>query len=275
MARILKRPMFNRGGSSNQGIMDGLVDRRQYELGAFGEKAKQTSDDVYSFMKDMVPPPQTRLPLGSLGADLMSGKGFRDSAINAYGKFTEQDDKKQNYDRQLRMQAAGIGVKDAMAMRNKKSDVSKVQTLATDLMRNNPDKYPNTTVGKSAAFNEALRITETSPGPAKDTMIASLAKQLTPGDNVLGKPARFMRNNAQTIAEQSVNFRQRHPDKNFQTSITYGALKNGSFTFDNANIPVGTYFFDAATGRTLLRKTKGNGNADFITVDEFSLEELD
>ena len=27
MARILKRPMFNRGGSSNQGIMDGLVDR--------------------------------------------------------------------------------------------------------------------------------------------------------------------------------------------------------------------------------------------------------
>ena len=27
MPRILKRPMFNRGGSSNQGIMDGLVDR--------------------------------------------------------------------------------------------------------------------------------------------------------------------------------------------------------------------------------------------------------
>ena len=30
MARILKRPMFNRGGSSNQGIMDGLVDRTGY-----------------------------------------------------------------------------------------------------------------------------------------------------------------------------------------------------------------------------------------------------
>jgi len=275
MARILKRPMFNRGGSSNQGIMDGLVDRRQYELGAFGQKAKQTSDDVYSFMKDMVPPPKTRLPLGSLGADLLSGKGFRDSAINAYGKFTEADDAKQNYDRQLRMQAAGIGVKDAMAMRNKKSDVSKVQTLATDLMRNNPDKYPNTTAGKSAAFNEALRITETSPGPAKDTMIANLAKQLTPGDNVLGKEAKFMRNNAQTIAEQSVNFRQRHPNKNFQTSITYGKLPSGAFTFDNANIPVGIYFFDASTGRTMMRKTKGNGNADFVTVDEITLEMLD
>jgi len=127
MPRILKRPMFNRGGSSNQGIMDGLVDRRQYELGAFGQKAKQTSDDVYSFMKDMVPPPKTRLPLGSLGADLLSGKGFRDSAINAYGKFTEADDAKQNYDRQLRMQAAGIGVKDAMT---KNKDAKSYQAIA-------------------------------------------------------------------------------------------------------------------------------------------------
>jgi len=120
MARILKRPMFNRGGSSNQGIMDGLVDRRQYKFGAFGERAKQTSDDVYSFMKDMVPPPQTKLPLGQLGANLMSGKGFRDSAVDAYGSFVTADDKRQNYDRELKMKAAGVGIEDAVAMRSKK-----------------------------------------------------------------------------------------------------------------------------------------------------------
>jgi len=33
MARILKRPMFNRGGSTNEGIMDGLVDRKKLSNG--------------------------------------------------------------------------------------------------------------------------------------------------------------------------------------------------------------------------------------------------
>ena len=28
--RILKRPMFKKGGSANEGIMDGLVNRRGY-----------------------------------------------------------------------------------------------------------------------------------------------------------------------------------------------------------------------------------------------------
>ena len=33
MARVLNRPMFRRGGSTNEGIMHGLVDRRGYETG--------------------------------------------------------------------------------------------------------------------------------------------------------------------------------------------------------------------------------------------------
>ena len=33
MARILKRPMFNRGGSTNNGIMTGLVDRTGFANG--------------------------------------------------------------------------------------------------------------------------------------------------------------------------------------------------------------------------------------------------
>ena len=34
MARILSRPMFRKGGSANNGIMDGLVDRRGYLQGS-------------------------------------------------------------------------------------------------------------------------------------------------------------------------------------------------------------------------------------------------
>ena len=33
MARILSRPMFRRGGSTNEGIMHGLVERKGYDRG--------------------------------------------------------------------------------------------------------------------------------------------------------------------------------------------------------------------------------------------------
>ena len=33
MSRILKRPMFRKGGSVNEGIMHGIVDRKGYATG--------------------------------------------------------------------------------------------------------------------------------------------------------------------------------------------------------------------------------------------------
>ena len=41
MARILKRPMFNRGGSTNNGIMTGLKDRTGYDNGTLVTRAKE------------------------------------------------------------------------------------------------------------------------------------------------------------------------------------------------------------------------------------------
>jgi len=40
------------------------------------------------------PLPETRLPIGQLGASLMSGRGFKDSAVDAYGSFVTADDKR-------------------------------------------------------------------------------------------------------------------------------------------------------------------------------------
>jgi len=54
-----------------------------------------------------------------------------------------------------------------LAMLKNKGDISKIQQLANDLQRNNPELYPNTPEGNSAAWNEALRLTETSPGKSK------------------------------------------------------------------------------------------------------------
>ena len=94
MARILKRPMFSRGGSTNEnnGIMTGLVDRKELNKGSFDNE--KTSADVEAMMDAMnqyAPVPKTKLPIGKLGSDLMRGKGFRESAANAYDTFSAAD----------------------------------------------------------------------------------------------------------------------------------------------------------------------------------------
>ena len=97
MARILKRPMFNRGGSSNQGIMDGLVDRTGFNKGTPLFNKETTAEQVKAILEaqnEFSPLPETRLPIGQLGASLMSGRGFKDSAVDAYGSFVTADDKR-------------------------------------------------------------------------------------------------------------------------------------------------------------------------------------
>ena len=98
MPRILKRPMFNRGGSSNQGIMDGLVDRTGFNEGTPLFNKETTAAQVKAILEaqnEFAPVPETRLPIGQFGAGLMAGKGFGDSAVDAYGSFVTADDKRQ------------------------------------------------------------------------------------------------------------------------------------------------------------------------------------
>ena len=47
MARILKRPMFNRGGSTNNGIMTGLKDRTGFANGTqLGIDKDRTAEEM-------------------------------------------------------------------------------------------------------------------------------------------------------------------------------------------------------------------------------------
>ena len=70
MARVLKRPMFRRGGSTNDGIMSGLVDRKQLSTGTQIDKEQLGLDTraILEAMQEFSPIPKTRLPLGSIGA---------------------------------------------------------------------------------------------------------------------------------------------------------------------------------------------------------------
>ena len=46
MSRILKRPMFRKGGSTGQGIMNGLVDRTNMDVGGRAKELEKTYGKV-------------------------------------------------------------------------------------------------------------------------------------------------------------------------------------------------------------------------------------
>jgi hypothetical protein len=93
MSRILKRPMFRRGGSTNTGIMSGLVDRRNYSFGGIDrELLKKDTQAISDILSELAPVPKTRLPLGEVGLALASGADPIEALNLGYKKFTTADD---------------------------------------------------------------------------------------------------------------------------------------------------------------------------------------
>ena len=94
MSRILKRPMFRRGGSTNTGIMSGLVDRKNYQKDGFVTTAGQTASKLTPELIDILEQytPKTRLPIGEFGLNLASGMSLTDALRDPYKRFTRADD---------------------------------------------------------------------------------------------------------------------------------------------------------------------------------------
>ena len=96
MARILKRPMFNRGGSSNQGIMDGLVDRTGYANGSDNQSYKdmvmQKAKANQEILDELAPVPKTSLGLGQIGSNLVMGAPFKEALAKGYSDYVSRDD---------------------------------------------------------------------------------------------------------------------------------------------------------------------------------------
>ena len=102
MSRSLKRPMFKRGGTVNDGIMTGLTDRKQYANGMMvdDERLGKDTQSILDAMAKYAPIPKTRLPLGQFGLNLASGKFAGDGALqniigsaqDPYKRFVAADD---------------------------------------------------------------------------------------------------------------------------------------------------------------------------------------
>jgi hypothetical protein len=119
MSRILKRPMFRTGGTPNEGIMHGLVNRKGYDNGS---KAEEYADEYYG-MLSKYKPPAARFPMGQIGLNLVSGEFAGDgllaniagSARGPYEQFVKADDATRGIDYQTKMTAAKMGISRAEA----------------------------------------------------------------------------------------------------------------------------------------------------------------
>ena len=119
MSRILKRPMFRSGGSTNEGIMHGLVDRKGYANGTEAERYR----DEYMKMLAEVQPAKPRFNMGEVGLNLISGEYAGDgllqniagSARGPYTAFTKADDARGGLDYQKNLMATKMGITRAEA----------------------------------------------------------------------------------------------------------------------------------------------------------------
>ena len=101
MSRILKRPMFKTGGSTNSGIMHGLVDRKRYSNGSIDEERLGTDvSAIKAAMDKYAPLPKSKFPMGQIGLNLVSGQYAGDGLLqnlagstrDPYLQWTEADD---------------------------------------------------------------------------------------------------------------------------------------------------------------------------------------
>ena len=97
MSRILKRPMFRRGGKVNEGIMSGLVDRTKHAENPFvgnidRERLKANTQAITELLEEFAPVAKTRLPIGQFGLNLASGMTVTDALRDPYAQFTKADD---------------------------------------------------------------------------------------------------------------------------------------------------------------------------------------
>ncbi len=115
MSRILKRPMFRRGGKVNEGIMSGIVDRTKHAENPFpgsniDKKAIEGNTALLeSILREYTP--KTRLPIGEFGLNLASGMTLTDALRDPYKRFTRADDAREAA---IKGGAAKLGIAKAL-----------------------------------------------------------------------------------------------------------------------------------------------------------------
>ena len=166
MARVLKRPMFRRGGSTNDGIMSGLVDREQKSTGDLIGRARELTPELESLLREFTP--KTRLPLGAVGAALVQGTPIKQALNSGYTDFTKRDDAREAA---IRSCAVKLGIGQAMKeaqpsksiLKNRKTAIVNIKSRGLPLTEENIIK-------ETARLN---KLDEAGKDPSLKRLIAS------------------------------------------------------------------------------------------------------
>ena len=164
MSRTLRRPMFRRGGSANDGIMSGLEDREKLSFGTrnpamVGQSARDYIEQFEPLLREFTP--KTRLPLGAVGAALVQGTPIKEALAGGYSQFVKRDDAREAA---IRKGAVSMGLGQAL----KDLSPDKMSQIALKAKEAFGKKVTNPTTGRPfASYNEAytyFSMSATDPG---------------------------------------------------------------------------------------------------------------
>ena len=154
------------GGSTNNGIMHGLVDRKRYSNAGIVERAGELIPGFEELLTEYTP--KTRLPLGAVGAALVQGTPIRDALTAGYTDFTKRDDAREAA---IRSGAVKLGIGQAMkeaqpsksVLKNRKTAIVNIKSRGLPLTEENIIK-------ETARLN---KLDEAGKDPSLKRLIAS------------------------------------------------------------------------------------------------------
>ena len=204
MSRTLRRPMFRRGGPTNDGIMSGIVDREEKKIGDVVGRARELTPELEALLREFTP--KTRLPLGQVGFALASGVDPLEALGAGYSQFVKRDDAREAA---IRSGAAKLGIGQAMAEAKPSTSVLKNRKAAIINIKADPQKFPDgpteqNIIKETARLN---RLDETGKGISTQRLIADREKELRTTEyldfNTAKRQANFEYNISPKIQEQT------------------------------------------------------------------------
>ena len=219
MARVLKRPMFRRGGSTNDGIMSGLTDREQYSnAGKVGQSARDYISQFEPIFREFTP--KTRLPLGAVGAALVQGTPIKQALTAGYTDFTRRDDAREAA---IRSGAVKLGLGQALKDATPSKSVLTNRKKAIVNIKANPEKFPDgeteaNILKETARLN---RLDETGKGINQQRLIADREKEIR-ADGVPFEEAKKQANFEYIIGPKiKAGLEAKNIEKTIQGKITF------------------------------------------------------
>jgi hypothetical protein len=261
VSRTLKRPMFRRGGTVNDGIMTGLTDRKQLAngTGLDVDRARLESMAISNIMNELAPIPKTRLPIGQFGLDIATGTPIGEALKSGYGTFTKQDDARR-LALAKRKQAA---VSTALGSQMSKKTGSKIALEKMIDLSIKSGEFTDTPEGRAAAFK-------------KYSLSASDIERGSTRDQISDRFRTFYSATGGTESEAEYDILKRQGKLGIKGTDfgkkDLGFKADREDIEDNENFGPGDGFVDIGSGKVFILKP--GGNKDDFTSNSYDIIDL-